>query len=309
MAKKIKEEKEMSFLDHLEILRWHLVRSTGAVFIFSILAFIMKDFVFNTILFAPKDANFITYRFFCSVSKIFGTDGLCIEDIPFTFQSLAMAEQFSVHIWTSLTVGFILAFPYIIWEFWKFISPGLYEKERKGAFLFIIISSFLFFVGVLFGYYLVTPLSVNFLGNYSVSEVVERNITIGSYIALVRSSSLASGLIFELPIVMFFLTKMGLVTPDFLKKYRKHALVVVLILAAIITPPDIISQIIVGIPIMILYEVSIYISKMVIEPEQKKGLKNKFFYFIISLIFCGGIIWVYLNFSAISTYILDLLGR
>ncbi|SNR36398.1 twin-arginine translocase subunit TatC [Lutibacter flavus] len=274
MAKKIKEEKEMSFLDHVEILRWHLVRSTAVVFIFAIGAFIMKDFVFNTILFAPKDANFITYRFFCEVSKVFGTDGLCIDNIPFTFQSLAMAEQFSVHIWTSLTVGFIIGFPFIIWEFWKFISPGLYEQERKGASIFIIISSILFFIGVLFGYYLVTPLSVNFLGNYSVSEVVERNITIGSYISLVRSSSLASGLIFELPIVMFFLTKMGLITPDFLKKYRKHALVVVLILAAIITPPDIISQVIVGIPIMVLYEVSIIISKIVVKRELKKEKQN-----------------------------------
>ena len=185
-----------------------------------------------------------------------------------------MAEQFSVHIWTSITVGFIVAFPYIIWEVWRFISPGLYEKERKGAFVFIIISSFLFFIGVLFGYYLVTPLSVNFLGNYSVSDMVSRNITIGSYISLVRSSALASGLIFELPIVMFFLTKMGLITPEFLKKYRKHALVVVLILAAIITPPDIISQVIVGIPIMLLYEVSIFISKVVIKRERKKEQQN-----------------------------------
>ena len=276
MAKKIEQEgeKEMSFLDHVEILRWHLIRSTAAIFLFAIGAFIAKDFIFNTILFAPKDAQFITYRFFCNVSKLFGAEGLCIEEIPFTFQSLAMAEQFSVHIWTSITVGFIIAFPFIIWEFWKFISPGLYEKERKGAVLFIIISSFLFFIGVLFGYYLVTPLSVNFLGNYSVSDVVERNITLGSYISLVRSSSLASGIIFELPIVMYFLTKMGLITPEFLKKYRKHALVVVLILAAIITPPDIISQVIVGIPIMILYEVSIFISKMVLKQERKKEQEN-----------------------------------
>lgn len=274
MAKKNIEEKEMSFLDHVEVLRWHLVRSTIAIFFFAIVAFIMKDFVFNTILFAPKDAGFITYRFFCEVSKIFGTEGLCITDIPFTFQSLEMAEQFSVHIWTSITVGFIVAFPFVVWEFWKFISPGLYDKERKGAFAFIVISSFLFFIGVLFGYYLVTPLSVNFLGNYSVSDIVERNITIGSYISLVRSSSLASGLIFELPIVMYFLTKMGLITPDFLKKYRKHALVLVLILAAIITPPDVISQIIVGIPIMILYEVSIIISKIVVKRELKKEKEN-----------------------------------
>lgn len=274
MARKIIQEKEMSFLDHVEVLRWHLVRSTVAILLFSVVAFIMKDFIFNKIIFAPKDSNFITYRFFCQVSKIFGTDGLCITDIPFTFQSLAMAEQFSVHIWTSITVGFVVAFPFVVWEFWRFISPGLYNKERKGAFLFIIVSSFLFFLGVLFGYYLVTPLSVNFLGNYSVSDMVSRNITIGSYISLVRSSALASGLIFELPIIMYFLTKMGLITPDFLKKYRKHALVLVLILAAIITPPDIVSQIIVGIPIMALYEVSITISKIVIKRERKKEKQN-----------------------------------
>ncbi|MEX1381935.1 twin-arginine translocase subunit TatC [Lutibacter sp.] len=269
-----KVEKEMSFLDHVEELRWHLVRSSMAIFFFGTIAFVMKGFIFNTILFAPKDANFLTYRVFCKVSQFFGTEGLCIEDIPFTFQSLAMAEQFSVHIWTSITVGFILAFPFIIWEVWKFISPGLYEKERKSAKSFIIISSFLFFIGVLFGYYVVTPLSVNFLGNYSISDAVERNIKIGSYISLVRSSLLASGFIFELPIIMYFLTKMGLITPDFLRKYRKHALVLVLVLAAVITPPDIISQIIVAIPILLLYEVSIYISKIVIKRELKRSKQN-----------------------------------
>ncbi|WP_111708418.1 twin-arginine translocase subunit TatC [Lutibacter citreus] len=269
-----KVEKEMSFLDHVEELRWHLIRSTAVIFFFGIIAFLMKDLIFNKILFAPKDPNFITYRVFCMVSQFFGTDGLCIDDIPFKFQSLAMAEQFSVHIWTSITVGFIIGFPFIIWEVWKFISPGLYEKERRGAKAFIIISSFLFFIGVLFGYYIVTPLSVNFLGNYSISDAVERNIKIGSYISLVRSSLLASGLIFELPIIMFFLTKMGLVTPDFLKKYRKHALVIVLVLAAVITPPDIISQVIVAIPILLLYEVSIYISKIVIKRELKKSKEN-----------------------------------
>lgn len=274
MKTKEKEEKEMSFLDHIEELRWHLVRSTAAILLLAIGAFLMKDLIFNKILFAPKNADFITYRFFCTVSKFFGAKGLCIDDIPFTFQSLAMAEQFSVHIWTSITVGFILAFPFIIWEVWKFVSPGLYEKERKGTKSFIIISSFLFFLGVLFGYYVVTPLSVNFLGNYSISDAVERNIKIGSYIALVRSSMLASGLIFELPIIMYFLTKMGLITPEFLRKYRKHALVIVLVLAAIITPPDIISQVIVAIPILILYEVSIKISKIVLKREQIKEQQN-----------------------------------
>lgn len=275
MTKKIaKPEKDMSFLDHVEELRWHLVRSSAAIFIFGIIAFLMKNFIFNKIIFAPKDPDFITYRVFCAVSRFFGTEGLCIDKIPFTLQSLEMGEQFSAHIWISITVGFIIAFPFIIWEFWKFISPGLYEKERKGAVAFIIVSSFLFFVGVLFGYYVITPLSVNFLGNYSVSDLVERNIKIDSYISLLKSSVLASGLIFELPIIMYFLTKMGLITPDFLKQYRKHALVLVLILAAVITPPDIVSQIIVAVPILILYEVSIFISKIVLKNERKRELKN-----------------------------------
>ena len=265
-----KQENEMSFLDHVEELRWHLVRSAAAILVLAAIAFFNKDLIFNKILFAPKDPNFITYRFFCKVSQFFNTDGLCIDEMPFTFQSLAMGEQFSVHIWTSITVGFIIAFPFIIYEFWKFISPGLYESERKNAKSFIIVSSFLFFVGVAFGYYVVTPLSVNFLGNYSISDLVERNIKIDSYMSLVRSSLLACGLVFELPIIMYFLTKIGLVTPEFLKKYRKHALVLVLLLAAVITPPDIISQIIVAIPILILYEVSILISKLVV----KRDLKN-----------------------------------
>ncbi len=275
MKKKKENKSEMSFLDHVEELRWHLVRSSMAVFAFGIIAFLMKGFIFNKILFAPKDPSFITYRFFCHVSRFFGADGLCITEIPFQFQSLEMAEQFSVHIWTSITAGFIMAFPFIVWEFWKFLSPGLYEKERKNAKSFIIISSFLFFLGVLFGYYVITPLSVNFLGNYSVSNMVARNIKIGSYISLIRSTVLASGLIFELPIIMFFLTKMGIVTPDFLKTYRKHALVVVLVLAAVITPPDIISQVIVAIPIMGLYEISIYISKVVVKRELKKEKENE----------------------------------
>ncbi|WP_456422817.1 twin-arginine translocase subunit TatC [Lutibacter sp.] len=275
MSKKIKKEgKDMSFLDHVEELRWHLVRSSLIILVFSVVAFFMKDFIFNTIIFAPKNPDFFTYQFFCKISQFFGGNAFCLTEMPFTFQSLAMAEQFSVHIWTSITAGFIVAFPFVIWEFWKFISPGLYEKERKGAKMFIIISSFLFFIGVLFGYYVITPLSVNFLGNYSISDIVERNIKIGSYISLVRSSVLASGLIFELPIIMYFLTKMGLITPDFLKKYRKHALVVVLILAAVITPPDIISQIIVAIPIMLLYQVSIFISRVVIKRQLKREKEN-----------------------------------
>jgi sec-independent protein translocase protein TatC len=185
-----------------------------------------------------------------------------------------MAGQFSAHLWTSILAGFILAFPYIIFEFWKFISPGLYEKERKNARGFIFIASMLFFIGVLFGYYIVTPLSINFLGNYSVSSEIFNDFDLSSYIGLLRASVLAAGIIFELPIIVYFLTKVGIITPDFLRKNRKISLVVVLSLSAIITPPDIASQIIVSIPILVLYEVSILISRIVTS-RQNEVLKNK----------------------------------
>ena len=261
---------DMSFLGHLEVLRWTLIRSSLAIVAFGMIAFVMKDFIFNQILLAPKDPSFFTYRFLCSVSQSLGTDGLCIDEIPFIVQSRTMAGQFSAHIWTSIAFGFILAFPYIIWEVWKFIKPALYDNEKKHAKSFIVITSFLFFLGILFGYYVITPLSINFLGSYRVADEVKNNFDLSSYTGLLKASCLSSGFIFELPIIIYFLTKMGLVTPEFLKEYRKYALVLVLILAAVITPPDIISQVIVAIPMVILYEVSIKISKFIIRKQKKE---------------------------------------
>jgi sec-independent protein translocase protein TatC len=186
-----------------------------------------------------------------------------------------MAGQFSAHIWTSLAFGFILAFPYIIYEVWKFLKPALYENEKKNARSFIIVTSILFFIGILFGYYVITPLSVNFLGSYQVADEVKNNFDLSSYTGLLKASCLSSGFIFELPIIIYFLTKLGLVTPEFLKTYRKYALVLVLVLAAIITPPDIISQVIVAIPMIILYETSIKISQIIVRKEAKKKAKEK----------------------------------
>jgi sec-independent protein translocase protein TatC len=265
---------EMSFLDHLEELRWHLIRSVLAILIVATIAFVFKDFIFDVLLFGPKQKDFITYRWFCSISQSLGQgNSFCIEELPFRIQSRTMAGQFSAHLWTSVLAGFIVAFPYVIFEFWKFISPGLYEKERKNARGFIFVASLLFFIGVLFGYYIVTPLSINFLGNYSVSAEIFNDFDLSSYIGLLRASVLASGIIFELPIIVYFLTKVGIITPSFLRKNRKISLVVVLSLSAIITPPDIASQIIVSIPILILYEVSILISRIVTR-NQDKALKN-----------------------------------
>ena len=270
-----KNHNEMSFLDHLEELRWHLIRSTIAVVLIGLVAFIMKDFIFDTVIFGPKRPDFPTYKLFCHLSKMLGfSEAFCGTEPLFRIQSREMAGQFSAHIWTSIWAGFIVGFPYILYEMWKFISPGLYTKEKNNARGFIFIASMLFFTGVLFGYYVVAPLSINFLGGYQVSKEVFNDIDLGSYISTVRAAVIACGLVFELPIIIFFLTKIGLVTPEVLKKYRKISLVVVLILSAIITPPDVASQIIVAIRILVLYQVSIYISGYVIRQEAKKNKKN-----------------------------------
>lgn len=268
-------EKEMSFLDHLEELRWHLIRSTFAIVIVATLAFIFKDFIFDVIIFGPKKASFPTYKLLCQTGQLLGFDNFCFSELPFRVQSRTMAGQFSAHIWTSITAGFIIAFPYVIYEFWKFISPGLHKNERKNARGFILVASMLFFLGVLFGYYVITPLSIRFLGTYQVSGEVFNDFDLGSYIGLVRACALSSGIIFELPIVIYFLTKIGLVTPQFLRKYRKFALVIVLIISAVITPPDIASQVIVAIPVIILYEISILISGRIIKNQKKKTAHGK----------------------------------
>ena len=262
----------MSFLEHLEDLRWHVLRSIVAILITALAAFLAKNFVFDVLLFGPKKTDFLTYKILCQVSNLIGfDDSFCISELPFRIQSRTMAGQFSAHIWTSITLGFVVAFPYVVYQFWKFISPALYANEKKTASGFISISSLLFFMGVLFGYYVVTPLSIRFLGTYNVSAEIFNDFDLNSYTALVRASVLASGLIFELPILVYFLTKIGLITPELMRKYRKIALVLVMFLSAVITPPDVASQIIVAIPVLILYELSIFISKRVVRNLNKKS--------------------------------------
>jgi len=258
-------QNEMSFLDHLEALRWHLVRSVAAIFGFAVLAFLNKSFVFDTILLGPKNPDFLTYRVMCFISE-----AICITELPFILMNISMSGQFTNHIFISVMAGFIIAFPYVFWEIWRFIKPALYTKESKHAKGVVFFSSILFIAGILFGYYVIAPLAVNFLGSYQVSEIVANQINLGSYISTVASISLACGLVFELPILTYFLTKVGLLTPQFMKTYRKHALVIILILAAVITPPDVISQVLVALPLLLLYEVSILVSKIVIKKQQEQ---------------------------------------
>jgi len=267
-----KQPKEMTFLDHLEELRWLLVRSTAAVLIMAFFTYFISDYLFDTIIFGPTRPSFFTYRFFCDISHYLNIgESICIEELPFIIQNTLMEGQVNMFIWMCILAGFILAFPFILWQIWGFISPALYEKEKKNAKLFIFISSLLFFMGVLFGYFIIIPMSVNFVATFSVSDIVKNQFTLDSYIGLVKSSVLAGGIFFELPIIIYFLTKLGLVTPEFLRKYRKYSIVIVLIVAAIVTPPDVVSQTIVAIPMLIVFEISVLISSIV----YKRKIKNE----------------------------------
>ena len=271
MAKKTLSE--MSFLDHLEELRWLLVRSTSAILIMAVITYFFSDFIFDTIIFAPTSPDFLTYTFFCDLSHQLGfADSICITELPFIIQNTDMEGQINMFIWTCITAGFILAFPFILWELWKFISPALYEKERKNVRVFIFVASILFFLGVLFGYYVIVPMSINFCATFSISKMVQNQFTIDSYISMIKTSVIASGLFFELPVIIYFLTKLGLVTPPFLRKYRKYSVVIVLLISAIVTPPDVVSQIIVAIPMLLIYEASIFISVFVYKNKTKENV-------------------------------------
>ena len=269
-TKRAKADNEMSFLEHLEELRWHIVRSVLSIFIVAIIAFIYRDIIFDTIILAPKNPDFLTNRLLCKLGQLVNVNALCINTHPFEIINIRMAGQFTIHIAVSLIAGIILAFPYIFWEFWKFFRPALYSSEKKHTRGAVFFSSLLFISGVLFGYYIIVPLSVNFLGSYNVSAEVTNQINLRSYIGTVASITLASGIIFQLPILSYFLTKIGLVDPHFLKKYRKHSIIVILALAAIITPPDIFSQVLVCIPLLFLYEIGILISRRVIEKDRER---------------------------------------
>lgn len=264
-----KEEKEMSFLDHLEELRWHLIRAAASIFVFALIAFVSKDFVWHDLILGPSRPDFWSYRALCDLGAAINSELLCIEVLPFTIQSREMTGQFTMHITSSFIIGIICAFPYAFWEFWRFIGPGLYPKERnmtKGAVFFV---SILFISGVLFGYYIVSPLSINFLSNYQVSPTILNEFDIKSYVSTLSMLVLACGIMFQLPIVVYFLSEAGFVTPALMKQYRRHAIVVILIISAILTPPEVISQILMSFPMLFLYQISIYISGMVLKNKRK----------------------------------------
>ncbi len=250
------EEKEMSFLDHLEELRWHIIRSLVSVVLFACIVFFFKDFVFNKIILGPKNPNFPTYRFICSLSDV-----LCFSPPEFKLLPRELGEQFFTHLKVSIWLGIIISFPYIFWEMWRFIKPGLYKNEQKAARGIVFVCSSLFLLGVLFGYYVISPFAVSFLAGYNISDEIISSPTLASYVNNVTMFTVPTGIIFELPIVIYFLSRIGLVTPDLMRNYRRHAVIMILLFAAVITPPDVVTQFLIGIPVFVLYELSILISK------------------------------------------------
>jgi sec-independent protein translocase protein TatC len=274
VKKPAKSPDEMSFLDHLESLRWHIVRSVIVVLLLAIVAFINDDFVFGKVIFGPKDVNFPTYRWLCALAPIVKVDGLCITAITFKLQNLEMSGQFTMHMWGSFVAGLIVGAPYVLWELWRFIKPALRVKERRSATSFIFFASLLFITGVLFSYYVLAPLTINFLGNYHLTSdtgAVLNNITLDSYISTITTLTLLTGLVFELPIIVYFLTRFGIMTPAFMRRHRKHAVIVILIVAAIITPSsDVFTQMAVALPIYFLYELSIFVSAYVLRKMDRE---------------------------------------
>jgi len=264
-------EAEMSFFDHLEVLRWHIIRSVIAVMVFAILSFTFYDFVFNQIIMGPKNLDFWTYRMMCKLGAILNLEGFCVETIPFNIINTELAGQFMLQINSCLLMAVALGFPYLLFEVWLFIKPALTDIERKSARGFVFYATCLFVIGALFGYYIVVPLSVNFLANVSLSVEITNQITISSYLSTIATLTLGCGIIFLLPILIFILSKIGIMTPQFMRASRRYAIVIILIIAAIITPTaDIITLLTVSAPMFILYELSIMVSANVMKQKEKE---------------------------------------
>jgi sec-independent protein translocase protein TatC len=261
-------EGEMSFMQHLEALRWHLVRAAAVILGICCVFFFFSDYLFDSIIFAPRSQSFPTYNWFCKLGQQLGVNDLCIKVPEKKLQTLGASEQFTTYLWICLLAGIIIGFPYLLWELWKFIRPALKATEAKPVKGFVFVGTGLFLVGVLFGYFILFPLSYNFLITFSVSsgQHVDTNNTLDDYISLISTMSLVTGIVFELPIVVYFLSRLGIFTPKFMRKFRRHAVVIILIISAVITPsPDVMSQLIVFTPLYLLYEISIFVSAHVVK--------------------------------------------
>lgn len=260
----------MSFWDHLSELRWRIIRSLIAVVALGIVAMVNREFVFDRIILAPLRNDFITTRWLCALGNWLNTPSLCLDNSSLQIINITMSGQFMTHMYISLMSGLIVGFPYITWEIWKFVKPALREQERRYSSGAVLVISSLFLVGALFSYFLIVPLTVNFLGTYQVSGSVHNQVSLSSYISTVISLTFSVGLVFELPVVVFVLAKIGLISGDMMRRFRKAMFIVILIIAGIITPPDVFSQIMVTLPLAILYEVGILVADRARKPVEKE---------------------------------------
>ena len=254
------EPKKHNFWQHLEKLRWHIIRIALAIFGLAILAFLNRRIVFDEIILAPLKSDFATNVFLCKIGKMLSVPSLCIDTSSLKIINVNMSGQFMTHMTISFVAGIILAFPYIIFEIWSYVSFLFKIKNKTTGTIAILAATALFIIGVLFSFYLIVPLTVNFLGTYFVSTDVQNTVTLGSYINTITSLVLAVGLVFELPLLVYFLSKFGVVGPGFLRTKRKYMIVVIFVIAAVITPPDVVSQMMVAIPLLLLYEISIWVA-------------------------------------------------
>lgn len=265
------EEKEMTFLDHLEELRWHVIRAFIAIIVFMITAFYFIEWIFTNIIFAPAKVDFIFFKWMCQLGDVTGAIDLCVKDLPFKIQSRNMTGQFMMSITASFVIGLIMAFPYVVAELWSFIRPGLQLTEKRFSRGAVIAISGLFLLGVAFGYFILSPMTIWFLSTYTVSDMIVNEFDITSYVSTVASLVLGCGLLFQFPVVVYFLTKIGMVTPHLMRQYRRHAIVVIIILGAVVTPSaDPFSLAIISIPLYILYEISIFTSAVVLRKKRKQ---------------------------------------
>ena len=264
------EKRDMPFLEHLEALRWHLIRALVAIAVCAVGAFLAKHLLFHTLILGPTRPDFPTYLWLCKLGELIRVDAFCIEQMPFSLQSRKMIGQFTMHVGAALVAGVVLAFPYVFWEIWHFVRPALRVKERRLMYGTTFFVSLLFFTGVTFGYYVLVPVAVQFLSNYQVDESVLNQFDIVSYVSTILLLVLASGLVFQLPLLVYFLTKAELLSSAWLKHYRRHALVAVFVLAAMITPPDPFSQALLALPLMLLYFFSIFVA-WIVERRQSRG--------------------------------------
>lgn len=270
------DKAEMSFVDHLDVLRGHLFRCVLAVLAGGVIVGVYNDFFVRRVLMGPTHSDFATYTWMCKMGQKMGLgDKLCPEAINIKMQSTSVSGQFSMFFTVIVIGGLIISFPYVFYEFWKFIRPALTKKELSTTRGVVFWVSLLFFSGVAFGYFVIAPYTVNFFANFQLDETIVNQWTITSYVDTLVPLILGTGLAFQLPLVMYFLAKIGLVNPTFLRGARKYAIVIIIVVAGVITPPDVISQLIVSFPLLILYEVSIWLSSRVVKQKAEEEEKEE----------------------------------